>query len=135
MICPVAAVVAFALGGRILIDRFFDSRKKGRLISQKLRKGKKVMKTEMKVEVPEGFEASRISGKFRKNLDSNYILVVEDRGADEDAYWKDSRERVRVYVLKYCGWTTTIKTFKTLEKAFEFAKTVTDENWHEKSFS
>ena len=84
--------------------------------------------------IPEGFVESRISGKFKKELDSNYDIVVEDRGHDS-VYWQNSPERVRVYVLKFCGWTSTLKTFKTLEKAFEFAKTVTDENWHTKRYS
>lgn len=84
--------------------------------------------------VPKGFVESRISGKFKKELDSNYDIVVEDRGLDSN-YWKDSPERVRVYVLKFCGWTSTLKTFGTLEKAFEFAKTVTDENWYRKGHS
>lgn len=82
-------------------------------------------------EVPEGFERSRIPGKFKKELDYYYEIVVEDRGQDCE-YWENRPERVRVYVLKSCGWTSTLKTFKTLKKAFEFAETVTAENWHKK---
>lgn len=81
------------------------------------------LKQEMK-DLIAAYEKSRISGRLKRRIASNYELVI-----DRETWPK---REFRVYTLKSCGQTTTIFRRKSLLQALRDAKDIDGNNWDDK---